>query len=85
MELRVLNIKKVDSCDKLKAFADVSFEEELTVKGFRVIQDPKGPWVACPQIKYEKAGQVKYTPIVELSSKLQKQVKDKVLEAFESA
>jgi stage V sporulation protein G len=48
-EIRVNLVKKSDS--KIKAFANVTFDELLVVKGIRVMDTGNGLWVAMPSEK----------------------------------
>jgi DNA-binding cell septation regulator SpoVG len=85
MELEILHIKLMESCDKLKAFVDVTIEGEITLKGIRLIEDSKGMWLGFPQNKYVKNGLTKYVPIVEVSSRIAKLIREAALKAYEDA
>lgn len=82
----VIQIKENPRDSKIKAFADVTFVTslgELTVKGFRIIQDgEKAAWIGFPSISYQKDGQTKNYPIIELSKMAQKRLTEKIMEEF---
>lgn len=68
----------------LKAFADVTFED-LTVKGFRVIQkDGEGAWVGFPTSSYTKDGKVINVQIIEPSRSLKKKICDLILAEYQT-
>jgi DNA-binding cell septation regulator SpoVG len=74
---------------KLKAFADVTIPStlgEITVRGFRVVQDgTAAPWVAFPTISYMKAGAKVNKQIVEVSRGLKSQLADSILTEYRDA
>jgi DNA-binding cell septation regulator SpoVG len=77
----VLNVKFVEGKGKLKAFADICINGELTVKGIRIIEDSEGsePWIGLPQTTYESNGTKKYVAVVETTERLKKQIRDAVV------
>ena len=81
MSLKVTNIKvnKFER-DNLKAFVNITFNEELTIDGFKLMDGPNGLWLASPSIK-KKDG---WSNIIKLSKELQKDLVDMVTEKLES-
>ena len=85
LTIKVLNIKKVDNFDSLRAFVDIAINEgDITIKGLRIIQDEKGLWVGYPQSKYQKNGQTKYAPIIEVSDDIKRHFQQAILEAYQN-
>ena len=46
--IKVVRIKKIQSNNHLKAFVDISFNDALTIKGFKVVQGENGLFVGMP-------------------------------------
>ena len=46
--IKVVRIKKIESNNHLKAFVDISFNDALTIKGFKVVQGENGLFVGMP-------------------------------------
>ncbi|MDD5261331.1 MAG: hypothetical protein PHD76_05720 [Methylacidiphilales bacterium] len=56
---------------------------EITLKGFRVIEKDAGkPWVGFPQETYQKDGEWKNIPIVEVSPRTKRIISDSILENY---
>lgn len=86
LNIKVLQIKKVDGFESLRAFADIFINDgDITIKSLRIIQDEKGLWVDYPQSKYQKNGQTKYSPIVEVSEDIKKHFQQVILEAYQNS
>ena len=47
-KMEVVNLRRMDN-GKVKAFADVLFDESYVVKGFRVVEGSEGMFVGFPQ------------------------------------
>lgn len=55
MNTVVTNLKLMNGSGALKAFLDVTFDEHLTIKGFRVVQkEGQEPWVAFLKLLMRK-------------------------------
>jgi DNA-binding cell septation regulator SpoVG len=80
----VENIRPVDA-GNLKAFASIMLGGKVRINDVRVIQQPgQRAWVSMPARSYEKDGQRKWAPIVELmDGPLKGQISNAVLEEFE--
>ena len=86
LTLEVLHIKRVDGFKGLRAFADISINDgDIIIKGLRILEDEKGLWVGYPQTKYQKDGQTKYAPIVEVSEAVKKHFQEVILEAYRNS
>lgn len=84
MEITVLNVKRIEGKNQLRAFVDISINEELKIFGLRLMEEPKGFWIGLPQSSYiNKSNQTKYNPIIEVSENLKKQLRDVILAAYE--
>ena len=74
---------------QLRAFADVTISfngHELTVLGFRIIQkDGHAPWVALPTSTYQKAGKPVNKKLLGCSRKLNRTIRETVLQEYERA
>jgi DNA-binding cell septation regulator SpoVG len=81
--IEIVALKPLDR-GNLKAFASVRLGG-VVVHDLRVVQQPgQRPWVSLPQREYEKDGQKKFTPIVELTEPLKREVSRLVLAAWEA-
>lgn len=77
IRIRILNKKG------LKAFVDVTFDDFLTIRGFRIIhQEGKDPWVGFPQLTYQQGENTKYKDILDVSDNTRREIEDKVLEEY---
>ena len=82
-----IDLRLVDFGSSVKANADVTLglpEGDLTIKGFRVIQqDGKDPWVAMPTNSYkDKSGEFKNLKIIEMPRRLKDPICNKILELY---
>lgn len=62
-KLYVHNLRQVGSSSKVKAFADVTIGNAVTLRNIRLVEGEKGEFVAMPSRKYEKDGEIKYSDI----------------------
>jgi stage V sporulation protein G len=68
--------------DKLKAFANITFNNEFVVRGLKVISGSQGYFVSMPsRRKKDGSFQDMAHPI---TNDLRKKIEDRVLDAFES-
>jgi DNA-binding cell septation regulator SpoVG len=82
----VESIKPISNAGNLRAFANITIgDNKVRISDVRIIQQPnQKPWVSMPSRAYEKDGQRKWSPVVELlDEKLKKEVADVVLAEFE--
>lgn len=49
MEVKVMNVKRLDGDGPTKAFLDLSFDGAFAVKGFRLVEGKKGPFLGMPR------------------------------------
>lgn len=68
--------------EKLKAFANITFNNEFVVRGLKIISGSQGYFVSMPsRRKRDGSFQDMAHPI---TNELRKQIEDRVLDAFES-
>ena len=86
MEIKITQVKiyPFDSGEptaRIKAYAEITLGDYLTIKGFKVVQDKKGGmFVGFPSQKGKDGG---YRDLViPLSLEVRNLIRDKVLEAF---
>ncbi len=80
MEITEVRIYLVDDNDKLKAFANVTFDNCFLVGGLRVISGSNGLFVSYPSRKLKNGT---FKDIVHpLDNDTRKLIEDKVLEAY---
>lgn len=81
--LKVMRIHKLNNGGKVVAFADLSVNDELLIKGLRVVKGQRGMFVTMPQ---EKGKDDKWYNIVEcLSETSRKTITECVLEAYQES
>lgn len=61
-KLYVHNLRKQEN-SKVKAYADVTIGNAITLRGIKLISGEKGDFVAMPSRKYQKDGEDKYKDI----------------------
>ncbi len=61
-KLYVHNVRKVEN-DKVKAYADVTIGNAVTLRGIKLIEGENDDFVAMPSRKYEKKGEDNYIDI----------------------
>ena len=65
--MQVLNLKKTSNTGKLRAFFDLE-TPKMTIRGMKLMEGQDGNlWAATPSRQYEKDGEKKYAPIVEIT------------------
>ncbi len=79
MEVEVVDIRKSNLDSKLKAFANVKFGEYLLIRGFSVMDGPKGAFVKVPS-KLAKDG--RWMDTIAIEGSLKHEVEARVLEAY---
>src|SRR5437867_2964429 len=80
----VESIKPITGAGNLRAFAIVNIADRLRVHDVRIIQQPgQEAWVSMPSRAYEKDGQRKWAPTVEiLDEKLKEEISSAVLAEY---
>jgi DNA-binding cell septation regulator SpoVG len=78
------SIKPITGAGNLRAFATINVGGRVRISDVRVIQQPnQEAWVSMPSRAYEKDGQRKWSPTVEiLDEALKKEIVDVVLVEF---
>jgi|GEM_PF-3011323 len=81
-----VEIRLINNAKGLKASANITLPAEIgeiTLKGFRVIEkEPGKPWVGFPQESYQKDGEWKHVPFLEVSPRAKRLIADSILEAY---
>ncbi|MBI4432904.1 MAG: septation protein SpoVG family protein [Candidatus Omnitrophica bacterium] len=81
LDIEVVEIRKITNNSKLRATADLKFNESVVVKGFSVIEGTKGVFVSMPR-KIDKDG--KWMDILTPTTGLVRDdIENKVLEAYD--
>ena len=77
----VHNLRKQEN-GKVKAYADITVGNAITLRGIKLIAGEEGEFVAMPSRRYEKDGETKYANIFHLKSEEAQTV---LLETFRKA
>ena len=87
MNIKVIELRLLESGKPLKAFADVEFDEWLIIREFRVIQkDGKRPKVHPPQASWKgPLGNIMYRPLVTMPDDIAGRVSLEILKHFVEA
>ena len=65
--MNVSNLKKTNNTGKLRAFFDLE-TPKMIIRGMKLMEGQDGNlWAATPSRQYEKDGEKKYAPIVEIT------------------
>jgi hypothetical protein len=85
----LVTIKLFKEAGSLKAFADLTMPTkfgEITIHRFKVLQHgDKRPWVAFPQIAYDKLLETHYWPLLGVSEKLERKIKGWIMGEYRKA
>jgi stage V sporulation protein G len=75
-----------ESKGSLKAFVTLNIAGAFIVKGLRVVQGPKGLFVAMPQEKYQdkKTGKDKWADTAETAKGFQKELNETIIKVYEA-
>lgn len=68
----------------LKAFASITIDDELVIKGLRVVEGNKGLFIAFPSTYSEKDGNY-YDNVFPIKKETRDYISDEVLAAYEDA
>ena len=84
MEIRVVDLRFVDSNGPLKAFVGVRVGDWV-ISDWRIIQKPgQRAWVSYPQITWKDAdGKVKYKSLISIPGELKQKIDIAILSAWE--
>ena len=82
-----VELRLIENANSLKAAAKVTVSAEplgeITLCGFRIIEKERGkPWVGLPQESYEKGGEWKNIPLLELSPRGKRTVAEAILAEY---
>lgn len=80
MTVTDIKIEKVDSDSRLKAYASVVLDDEVTLNKLRIVNGKNGLFISMPARKMPDGT---YEDYIVLSKKLLRFVKDEVLKKYE--
>jgi len=84
VKVEITNVRiSLRSEEKLKAFANITFDDAFVVRGLKVINGANGYFVSMPSRK--RADGSHQDVCHPLNNEARKQIEDKVLEAYEQA
>lgn len=82
MNVKILRITLHDK-HSVKAFVDLSFNDEITIRDFKIIDHGNGkPYVAPPRMSWGNRSGIKYKTLVTFSTELRDQVTDTILALY---
>jgi stage V sporulation protein G len=81
-EVKVQRIMKLQNGSMLKAFADISLNDAVLIKGLRVVEGKHGPFVSMPQTQAKDNKW--YDSVKCLDDGLKEQISDVVLYAYQN-
>ena len=83
MKITEVRIRKMDNADKLKAFAEVTFDDAFVVHDIKVIEGEKGMFISFPA---RKGNDEKFHDICHpIKSEMRSEIESAVLKAYEDA
>ncbi len=81
LNFKVARLQKIANNSRLRAFADMNINDQLIIKGVRVVEGPTGLFVAMPQ---EKGKNNKWYETVRcLSKEVRDSIAKEVLSVYE--
>lgn len=84
MKVTDVKIKLYNSDNKtLKGFADITIDEELVIKGLKIIEGKKGDFISFPAVA-GGAGQY-YDQVYPIKASAREEITDAVLDAYDRA
>ena len=81
--IKVVRIKKIQSTNHLKAFVDISFNDALTIKGFKVVEGENGLFVGMPSTLNKDNGKW-YESVRCTNEEVQEDLTNTVLAAYKN-
>lgn len=84
MQITDVNLRKVNSENRMKAKASVTFDGEFVVHDIKVIEGPNGLFIAMPSKKNNQTGE--FRDIAHpINSETRAKIQKVILEAYENA
>ena len=81
LDIKVEKMHKLAATGTFKAYADVSFNGVMTIKGFKVVEGRNGLFIGCPSTKGKGDG--KYFDIIHFTDdEVRNQLTAVILEAY---
>ena len=85
MDIRILDIRKLNGGSKIKAICDFKLGDSEFYSWKVIQQEDQHPWVSCPQETWtDDSNKKHYKPLIKLSKELMKTVSKAILEAYNS-
>ena len=82
MKITEVKINQVKGESTLKAFANITIDDEFVVKGFKVIEGKKGLFVGCPSSK--GADDTYYDDAFPITAEAREYLSDMILDAYDA-
>ena len=80
LDLKVVRVHRLPQNGALKAFVDLSVNDQFLIKGLRIVQGQKGMFVSLPQ---EQGKDKRWYNIIHcLTKELRTEISDKVMTAY---
>jgi len=80
LEVTKIEVRKFEK-DSLKAFVNITFNGELTIDGFKLMDGENGLWLASPSVKRKDS----WSNVVRLTKELQKDLVAKVKDELDKS
>lgn len=81
LNFKIQRIHRLDSASSLKAFVDISINDILLIKGFRILEGSRGLFVSMP--KDQGKDKKWYDTVKFLSRESRADVSQKIMEEYE--
>lgn len=78
LKLTKIQVHKYEK-DQLRAFVNLTFEGELTIDGFKLMDGENGMWLASPSIKKKDS----WSNVVRLTKELHNDLIDQVMDEYD--
>ena len=79
MEITEVRVRKVNSGNRVKAIAQITFDNEFVVHEIKVMEKPEGLFIAMPR---RKKGERYYDIAHPINQDVRKMVEDAILEEY---
>ena len=82
MEITEVRVRKVNSGNRVKAIAQITFDNEFVVHEIKVMEKPEGLFIAMPR---RKKGERYYDIAHPINSDARKMFEDAIIDAYNKA
>ncbi len=83
-----ITIRLLKDCENLLAYADVTYRVkfgEITITRFKVLEGKKKPWVAFPQVQYDRFFSTRYLNLLKTNKRVEQYLSNQILLAYKKA